>query len=510
MYLLGLDVGTTGCKAVIFDPAGRILGKGFQDYPIETDRTGRAEQDAEAVWEKVKLVIRQAAAGSGRPEEIRAMSLSVQGDAIIPVDGRFRALRRAVLGMDYRSAPQAEACAALLGDRELFSLTGMRPHPLNSLTKILFLREQEPELFAKTSRIVTYADFILGKLGAPPLIDHTMASRTMAFDLKNRVWSDAVLGPLNLDSTLLSRAVPSGTEAGTVSPAVADELGLPRSLRLFTGGHDQPCCALGSGIVSPGTGVVTTGTAEVFSTVSDRPFLSDAVYEGYYPCTLGILPEQYFTFSLNHVGGLLYRWFKENFCGEDLPAARDRETDIYAYLNSRLPEDPTDLLFLPHLNGSGTPWCDPDSRGAVAGMTLNTTRYDIIKAIMESQSFELALNLEQLESAGLAISAIRATGGGARSPEWLQIKADILNQPIQTLENPESGCLGAAVIAGTGAGLFSSFREGAEQLVRIREVREPRPAFVEIYREKSLAYRQLYPALKPVFRTLNQAGKRIV
>lgn len=502
MHLLGLDIGTTGCKAVVFDEEGQVLGEGFREYSIEMDKSGKAEQNSDIVWDLVKTVIAQAVSMTESAKEIGAMSLSVQGDAIIPVDQNFNPVHSAILGMDYRSQPQAEQCSAEFGDRELFNLTGMRPHPMNSLTKLLFFQKKYPKKFKKTKRITTYADYILGKLGAPPVIDYTMASRTMAFDLKKREWSSAILNKLGVDRELFSEAIPSGTVVGTINKNLADELGLSGSVVLVTGGHDQPCNALGSGIVEPGQGIVTTGTAEVFSTVFSEINTSDAMYEGYYPCYIGILPDQYFTFSLNHVGGLLLSWFRDNFSGEDILAAKGKGFSVYRYLDSRMPEDPTDLLVLPHFNGSGTPWSDMNSKGAIVGLTLNTTRFDIVKAILESLAFELAINIDKMKSAGIGVDKITAAGGGARSPEWLQIKADILNRPIQTTEVEEAGCLGAAIIAGKGAEMFSSFTEGVGKTVKIKNTYYPDAKNTEIYADKQEIYSKLYPALKEINKEL--------
>ncbi|MFW6180828.1 MAG: FGGY-family carbohydrate kinase, partial [Spirochaetota bacterium] len=240
MHLMGVDVGTTGCKAVVFTEDGGVLGSGFREYEITTDRTGRAEQDAEQVWEAVLEVMGEASsrAGSG---ETGALSISVQGDAVIPVDRDFRPLHPAVLGMDYRPEPQARACARKLGDRELFRETGMRPHPLNALPKILWLRENAPGAFCRVWKVTTYADYIMGRLGAGPVIDYTMASRTMAFDLHERRWSARILDGVGLSEELLSPAAPSGTRVGKLDREVAERTGLSPQTMLVTGGHDQVC-----------------------------------------------------------------------------------------------------------------------------------------------------------------------------------------------------------------------------------------------------------------------------
>lgn len=493
---MGLDIGTTGCKAQVINEDGKRLGFAFREYGIDTDPHGKAEQDAESVWLAAAEVMKQAAAEAGAAG-IGALSLSVQGDAIIPVDSDGTAVHPAILGMDYRSAPQSDRCATVLGDRHLFDITGMRPHPMNSLTKILLLREIAPRAYQSASRICTYADYILGKLGAPGVTDLTMASRTMAWDLEKGEWSSEILNAVDVNPNLFSLVVPSGTAVGTLHPAVAAATGMSQKVILATGGHDQPCAALGSGVVGPGRGIASTGTAEVFSCAFHSAEDRNALYNGYYPEYAYTLPGLRFTFALNHVGGILLKWYRDNFCDTEIRRAAEIGVSAYRLLDESMPSDPTRLFFLPHLNGSGTPWCDMDSRGALLGLTMDTNRGDIARAILESLTYELALNLETMEGAGLKVNEIVAVGGGASSPIWLQLKADILNRPVNVPENPEAGSLGAAILAGAAAGAWNP-SEAAPRLARIKKTIEPDPEQVKIYRGRLDIYRTLYSTLKEV------------
>lgn len=501
MHLIGLDIGTTGCKAVVFDLQGRMLGRGFREYGIVCDAPAKAEQDAERVWTLTKEALAEAVRRAG-VKEVKALSLSVQGDAIIPVDGDFRALHPAILGMDYRSRPQADRCEAVWGGFGCFQRTGMRPHPMNSLTKVLWLRELAPAIFDRAARIVTYADFILGKLGGEAVLDETMASRTMAFDLAARGWNAELHAALGLSPAIWSRPVPSGTPAGRLRRELAAELGLPLELMLVAGGHDQTCAALGAGVVRPGMGVVSTGTAEVLATAFDRPMLSEAMFESYYPCYLHARPGMYFTFSLNHCGGLLLRWWRDNLAGEDVRAAGLQGMDAYQFMDAQLPDGPAPVMFLPHLSGSGTPRCDLQSKGALVGLTLATRRPDIFKAILEGLAFELRANLERLAACGLALEQLVAVGGGARSRPWLQLKADILNRPLRTLECHEAACLGAALLAGTAAGAYANLVEAVAQTVRYEGEFNPVHDRAVAYAGRYALFQELYPALRSVNQSL--------
>lgn len=495
MHLIGLDVGTTGCKAIVFDASGRMLGQAFREYGVVCDAPAKAEQDAEQVWRLTQEALREAAAQAG-PHHIRALSVSVQGDAVIPVDRDFNALHPAILGMDYRSAPQARQCEARFGGFALFQRTGMRPHPMNSLTKVLLLREQAPAVFDQAWKIVTYADFILGKLGADAVIDHTMASRTMAFELATKAWCPEILQPLGLDTARFAKAVPSGTAVGTLRPRWADDLGLPRGLTLVTGGHDQTCAALGAGVVREGLGVVSTGTAEVLSTAFGAPALTRAMHDSYYPCYLHAKAGMYFTFALNHVGGILLRWWRDNFAAAEVADSLRAGHEAYALMDGRLPDGPSPVMVLPHFNGSGTPACDLEAKGAIVGLTLATTRHDVAKALLEGLCFELRLNLIAMQACGLEVGALVAVGGGAKSTRWLQLKADILGRPIRTLRCREAACLGAALLAGTAAGVYASLDEAVGTTVASDKEFLPQPHRVNQYRERFAIYERLYPALR--------------
>jgi sugar (pentulose or hexulose) kinase len=507
---MGLDVGTTGCKAVVFTETGQQAGSAYREYSIDADAQGKAEQDPEMVWSLCREVLKGAVASVAgsftRPLPVVALGLSVQGDAIIALDASGAPLYPAILGMDYRSATQAEECALRFGGRDLFLRTGMRPHAMNSLCKVLWYRAERPELWGRTERIVTYGDFIasrlLGNAVAPSCIDHTMASRTMAWNRAAGDWDDALLGDLGLSRGLLSQAVPSGTTLGNLDAGLARFCGLPGSVTLVAGGHDQPCGAVGAGVRAEGDGVVSSGTAEVLSLVFPADRRADSLYDGYYPRYCSALPGLDFTFTLNHVGGLLLRWYRDTWGAAEVLQARREGVDPYALITGSMKPGLSPVIFLPHLNGAGTPTCDPFSMGALLGLTLTTTRGDVAKALLEALTFELALNLETLERCGLALKNLTAIGGGAKSPLWLQMKADILGLPIHTLECKEAGCLGAAIIAGSGAGLYTDIPEGISRCVRFGQTYEPVTKRSEAYAERFALYKELHGTLRPIHEKL--------
>jgi xylulokinase len=502
MNLIGLDVGTTGCKALLFNEDGEALGSGFREYPIATDASGKAEQDADQVWglcvEALRSATEEAVRRVGRRPDVAAIGVSTQGDAIIPLDRSGQPTAPTFLGMDYRSARQARDCAARFGAEPLYRRTGMRPHPINALCKVLWLREERPEAWARTARVATYADFVLGRLGAPGWIDETMASRTMAWDLEKRCWAEDLLAELGFSTSLFSCAIPSGTPIGRLAPSLARQLGLTGDVQLVSGAHDQAAGAVGAGALEDGDAVISTGTAEVLSTSFVSPGAPPALYAGFYPCYASALPGRRFTFTLNHVGGLLLRWYRDTWAAAEVAEAAASGRDPYEVILSGLPEGPATVLFLPHLNGAGTPTCDTGSMGAIVGLTLATRRADVVKAMLECQSYELLQNLETLTSADITVRRVTAVGGGARSPVWLQVKADVLGLPIRTVQVNEAACLGAAVLAGAGAAVYSSVAEGARRAVRFGIEYHPVHSAHAAYGQRYAIYRGLHETLRPI------------
>ena len=496
MKFMGIDVGTTGVKATVFDENGVILGYGFQNYPIIFGGSKYAEQDAEFVWARTKDAMLSAIASSG--PDIASISLSTQGDAVIPVDRNRNALHHAILGMDYRTEPEASQCAALLDDQHLFCLTGMRPHPMNSLTKMMWLQKNCPQLEANLWKYTTYADFILLKLGSDtPVIDLTMASRVMALELRTRRWSSEILDAVGIPAGLLSEPAPSGEIVGTIRRDLAEDLGINPRAKIVTGGHDQPCAALGAGVTGEGIALDSHGTAEVLSTAFESVRLGDSMYEGYYPCTYHVVPDRYFTFALNHTGGLLLQWLRDTCCTQDIEDARKLNMDPYTYLIGRAPDKPSSVMVLPHFNGSGTPWCDLKSKGAFLGLTMDTTREDLVKAMLDSLTYEMRINLERLNEAQVSVRRLRCVGGAAKSEKWMQIKADILGCTVETLAVREAACLGAAMLAATAVGTYGSPME-ALAMVQLQKRFEPNPASHQLYDSKYRTYCKIYQTLKPL------------
>jgi xylulokinase len=507
MISIGIDVGTTGVKAVAMDSGGAVSGSAFREYDVICNAPGLAEQDSAAVWTHTKDVIGSVIARCEDRRLIRAFSLSVQGDAVIPVDRNLRPLHNAVLGMDYRSKKQSAFLGEKFGERYLYQKTGMRPHPMNSASKILWFIEERPRIAEKTWKYMTYADYIISLLGAEePVIDHTMASRTMLFSLESAAWITEILDAMGLDAAKLSRPSASGTAAGVLGGALMEEWGLSGPVTLVTGGHDQTCAAIGAGVIRENISVDSHGAAEVIGAAFNEVHTGNLMFDSFYPCYRHAVKGMYFTFSLNHTGGILLKWYRDNFCAEEVREAEAAGLNAYAVMEKKCSGEPSSVFVLPHFNGSGTPWCDLDSKGAFLGLTMHTDRRDITRGIMDSLAYELKINLEQLSSAGIVTSELRAVGGGANSPLWLQIKADITGCAVSTLKIREAASLGAALLGFSGAG-FSTLEEAVKKAVHIDRTFIPNPEMAARYKEKFFIYGKIYGALKEINSLMGTSGK---
>jgi xylulokinase len=497
MAVLAIDLGTTGCKAALFD--GReMLSSAYRHYQYVSRQDGWADQDADAVWELISAVVKEALASSAGKPAVQAISVSVQGDAIIPIDSKGNALHPAILGMDTRSHQEAADLEGRFGRGQIYAATGMPCEPLNAITKIFWLKRHCPDLGKRVWKYVHYEEFLLMKLAGIPALDYSMASRTMAFDPAKKQWVPWILEFVGLTPSQLGNVSPSGVPIGIVLKSVAEEWGIDRGALVVAGGHDQCMAAIGSGVIEGDLACYSMGTAEVISTCFATPQMTAAMLQSNYPCYSHAVKDFYFTISLNQSGGISLEWFQQAILQAGLREEAGRQ-ELYEALIAGLQFQPSPVLFLPHLVGSGTPTCDHRSRGAFIGLSLKVGRADLFQAVVDAMAFEARLNLETLDHLKIPIAELRAVGGGARSRKILELKATALNRPIATLKNPQAALLGTAMQAQTAIGIFKDLEEARQECVLIEETIEPRREALEAYNEAFLRFRQLYDTLKSFY-----------
>ncbi len=495
MSLLGLDIGTTGCKAVAFDEEGALLSGAYREYTLSHPKPGWTELDANLLWDKIKEVIFEVSTQT-RSDPIKALSVSTQGEAVVPVGRDGELLYNFIITFDKRCKPQYQWWQEKVGKEKIFQITGMPLHPMYTINKIMWLKENERDIYRKVYKFLCVEDFVIFKLGALPTIDYSLAARTMCFNIREKKWSEKILSLAGVSEELLSDAKPSGYPVGKVNSKIAEELALKRNVVVVTGGHDQPCGALGAGVVTPGLVMNAIGTSDVLCPTIRKPLLNKKMLENNYCCYPHICPDIYTTISVNLTGGLLLRWYRDTFCFEEKMEAKRTGRDVYDIIVEKASSEPVDVYILPHFVGSGTPTLDSNSKGAILGLTIDTTKEDISRAILDSNNYDLRLNMDKLQQIGIPIEEIRAIGGGAKSKKWLQLRADVLGKRVCTLKVSEAVSLGAAILAGVGIDTFDSPQEGARQWVKIDRIFEPDIKQHAHYRERYQNYLKIYPALK--------------
>ncbi len=498
MSTLGLDIGTTGCKAVVFDAAGQQRATAYREYPLLTPREGWAEIDSRQVCAACLDVVAEAATACAA-DPVRAIGVSSQGEAFTPVGPDGAVLGNAMVSSDMRAVASVAEWSRTLGAEALYAKTGHTPHPMFSLFKLAWLRQAQPDLWRRAARFLCFEDLFAQTLGLEPTMGYPLAGRTMLFDVRRHAWDPEILAALELTPQRLATPVPAGSVIGTIPTAMAARLGLARGAVLVAGGHDQPCGALGAGVISKGVAMYASGTVECICPAFDRPVFAPELFRSNL-CTYDYtIPGMYTTVAFCLTGGNLLKWFRDEWAGLERHEAAASGANVYDRIMAGMSPAPTRLLALPYFTASGTPYFDTETPGAILGLRLSTTRGEVLRALLEGVVFEMRLNLEILEQAGVPITELRAIGGGARNPVLLQLKADVLNRPITRVAVTEAGCLGMAML-GHAAVEAGDVRELARNWVRPLAEVTPNPARVEHYAERFAAYRRLYPALAALAR----------
>lgn len=502
MSLLGIDIGTTGTKGVVFRENGDILATAYRTYDELFPRPGWVEMNPIQMWQAVCDVIRQVSA-EVMTDPIKAIGCSVLGEAITPIDKSYRPLYNTLPSVDARCKRQVEWWEKTIGADEIYAITGQPLHTSYSINKIMWLHDEMPEVFSNTWKFLLWEDLFCCWLGLTPTIEFSLASRTMAFDIHQRQWSARLLEAAKISPDLLARAAPAGLCVGKIPASKAGELGLPDGVMVTVAGHDVINCALGAGAVTDGQAVLTIGTTESIVVALDEPSLSKEPRTEMFACYCHTALDKYAALAYSTCSGNLLRWYRDHFAKSEMEAAARQGMNVYDLLTAKANLGRSGLLLLPHFIGSGTPYLDPESRGALIGLSLATEPGDIIAAILEGTTFELKINLDSFENAGIAIHEMRAVGGGAKSDRWLQLKADITGKPIVRLDVTESGCLGAAIQAGIACGVYASYGEAIDRLIRLGDRFEPNQIIGQQYAEMYATYRLLYQQVRPLTKVLS-------
>ncbi len=494
MLIGGLDVGTTGTKLTVYDTCGCFVGNEYVEYDVSR-QNGEDEIDVDVIFAAVCEVISKTA--KNHPD-LSAIGVTTFGETFAVLDENNKPLFPSMLYTDPRGEEESLYLCNALGNKKLRSITGVNPHQMYSLPKIMWLKNKKPEVFAKAKRILLMGDYIVYMLTGKAQIDYSLAARTMAFDIAQKKWSTEILKCAGVDESLLSVPVPTGTLAGSILKELAEKLGTSENLKIVTGCHDQIAAAVGAGVFESGQAVDGTGTVECVTPVFDGIPDNEAMYESGYSVVPYVFENKYVCYALSFAGGATLKWYRDCFAKYEKEQANKTGENVYALLDKQVDSEPTDLLVLPHFAGAATPYMDTNSKGAIIGLTFEHTSADIYKAMMEGATYEIMMNLEHLQNFGINIRELYATGGGASSPVWLQIKADILGRPVTTLESPEVGACGICMLTAVAIGAIKDLNDAKKLFVKQNKTYYPRTENSAVYSKNFEAYKMIYNAVRPV------------
>ena len=488
MIIGGLDVGTTGCKLTAYDDKGNFIYNSYKEYEVSR-QSGEHEIDASVIFDAVCDVIKDTA----QKHELSAIGVTTFGETFTVLDENDNVLMPSMLYTDPRGEEECKVLCDALGEEKLTYISGVKPHQMYSLPKIMWIKNNHPEIFKKIKRILLMEDYIVYKLTGCAYIDYSLAARTMALDIRNKCWSEEILDAAGIDKKLLSVPVPAFHVAGEMKEELAEGLGLSKSIKIVNGAHDQVASAVGAGVFDVGQAVDGTGTVECVTPVFDHIPEHETLYEEGYSVVPYVFDGTYVCYALSFTGGATLKWFRDNLS----------EEKSYAVLDSKVKNKPTGILILPHFAGAANPYMDNDSKAAMIGLTLEHTSTDIYQALMEGVTYEIMTNIEHLESFGIIPEKLFATGGGASSDVWLQIKADILNRPITALAAKEVGACGTCMMTGVAIGVYKDLYEAKKAFVKEKKTFLPNFENAKEYQRYYQAYKKIYAAVRPIIEEAN-------
>jgi len=490
MIFFGLDIGSGGCKCVAFNEDGTHLFTGYNEYKAVA---GHSDMNADEMFASVCDVIKQCTSHLGKSAaDVAAIAVTSFGESFVPVDINGNCLSDIIMYTDKRGLAETEELIGKVGYDKIMEITCVKPDAMYSLPKIMWTMNNISGVKDKVYKYLLMADFIAFKLSGEAKINYSLACRTMAFDLENRKWSDELLDAAGITRDKLSDPVLCGSIIGDITKSIAEQLGLPYTTKIMVSSHDQISAAVGAGVLDVGEAIDGTGSVECITPVFDGIMRDKDFTSHNFVCVPHAQTGLYSTYAFNFSGGVLLKWFRDCFASH----MKADGINVYRMLDEMCPETPTDILVVPHFMGAGgTPDMVINAKGTITGLTMSSTLNDIYRAVMEGLSYEMLYNIESLTTYGININSLRATGGGAKSPLWLQMKADIFGTPITSVRTDEAGAAGCAMHAAVGMGVYKDFREAVSMFVNIGETYVPSDKYRDIYAEKYDRYKTVRNSL---------------
>ena len=501
-YLIGVDLGTSGTKTVLFAEDGTVAASCTIEYPLYQPQNGWAEQDPLDWWNAVCGTTKAVVAKAGiSASEIKGVGLSGQMHGLVMLDKSGNVLRKSIIWCDQRTAKECEEITQKVGAGNLIKITANPALTGFTASKIMWVKNNEPEIYEKCAHILLPKDFIRYNFTGEFATEVSDASGMQLLDVPNRKWSDQVLDALQIDKSLLGKVYESPEITGKVTKAASDLTGLAEGTAVVGGAGDNAAAAVGTGTVQDGRAFTTIGTSGVVFAHTSKLSIDPKGRVHTFCCAV---PGAWHVMGVTQGAGLSLKWFRDNFCHEEMIAAAGMKKDPYFLMDKQAEQIPIGsdrLLYLPYLMGERTPHLDPNCRGVFFGLSAMHTRQHLLRAVMEGVTFSQRDSVEVLREMGVSINEMLACGGGS-SPLWRQMLADVYDCPVKTVVSKEGPALGVAILAGAGTGVYSSVQDGCAAVIKTNPPQNPISQNSAEYEKFYNIYRALYPALKNNFSEL--------
>ena len=502
-YIIGVDCGTSGTKTVLFDENGRVIASATAEYPMYQPKNGYAEQNP-AHWAAAMLdTVRAVVSKSGvNKDEIKGIGISGQMHGLVMLDKDNNVLRNAIIWCDQRTAAEADEMNRIIGREKLIEITANPALTGWTAAKILWVKNNEPEIFEKCRHILLPKDYLRFILTGEYATEVSDASGMQLLDVPNRCWSSEICQRLGIDMELLPSVYESCEVTGVLRADIAEQLGLNAGTIVVGGAGDNAAAAIGTGVCAEGRAFTTIGTSGVV--FAHTPSVSIDPEGRVHTCCAAV-PGEWHIMGVTQAAGLSLKWFRDNFCGAEKDTAALMDVDEYYLMDKEaetVPIGAERLLYLPYLMGERTPHLDPDARGVFFGLSAMHTKKHMLRAVMEGVAYSLRDCVEVFREMGINVSDMMACGGGGTSPLWRSMLADLYGCEVKTPASKEGPALGAALLASVGAGIYGSVPEAVKAVVRTDKVCQPDSSRMERYDEFYSLYREIYPALKDSFSRL--------
>ena len=498
--VIGMDIGTSGTKALAMDPKGIVLASALVEYPLHTPKPGWAEQDP-ADWKTAAFAALSSLAAQlgARAADVKGVGLTGQMHGSVFLDASASVLRNAILWCDQRTAAQCDAITEKVGAARLIDMVCNPALTGFTAPKILWLRENEPEVYEKVRKILLPKDYVRYLLTGEYATDVADASGTLLFDVKNRCWHTELMSLLDIDAGFMPEAYEGTATTGRLTREASSLTGLPSGIPVIAGGGDQAAGGIGCGIVKTGVISSTVGTSGVVFAFSDKVTLDT---QGRVHTFCHSVPGKWHVMGVMLSAGGSLRWFRDALCPAEKAVAVETGRDPYEYITgaaATVPPGSEGLLFLPYLSGERTPHKDPFAKGAFIGLSLRHSRAHMARAVLEGVAYGMRDSLEIVRNMGISVNEVRASGGGARSPFWRQIQADVNQAPLVTINVDEGPAYGAALLATVETGLYGSIEQACDATIRVVDTCTPDAGRAGVYDQWFREYQAAYKALAPGF-----------